>query len=280
MRKNTIIRFLINLIFISTTTFANTKEICITIDDLPFVGASSTKGQIGFNKILQALIDEQVPATGFVIAGAIAKGQWQLLENFQRQGFTIGNHTYTHPSLAEIGAEKYISEISKADKRLIPLMPDKKYFRYPYLDEGRGNSRHRVKEYLEENQYIVAPVTIDSKDFIFNKQLLSFNWRNRLNHLNKIKERYLNYILKQTEIAERMANGRPVKQILLIHSNLLNSYAISDVIQFFKSHGYHFITLEEALTPSREKTQLIESRFKTFLNKFARRKPIPDNKVF
>lgn len=280
MRRATIIHLFTSLIFISTITFANDKEICITIDDLPFVGASSARGQIGFNKIVQALIDEQVPATGFVIAGAIAKGQWQLLENFQRQGFTIGNHTYTHPSLAEIGAEKYINEISKADKRLTPLMPDKKYFRYPYLDEGHGKSRHRVKEFLEENQYIVAPVTIDSKDFIFNKQLLAFNWHNRLNHLNKIKERYLNYILKQTEIAERMSNGKPVKQILLIHSNLLNSYAISDVIQFFKEHGYHFITLEEALSPPHEKTKLIESRLKIFLNKFARRKPISDNHFF
>jgi len=95
MFKKTITRLLFTFLLISNTTQANDKQISITIDDLPFVGVSGDR----FNKILQTLIDEQVPATGFVIAGSIAKGQWQLLENFQKQGFIIGNHTYTHPSL-------------------------------------------------------------------------------------------------------------------------------------------------------------------------------------
>ena len=282
MLKKTIAHLVFTFLLISNTTQASEKQISITIDDLPFVGVSGEReglrrGYERFNKILQTLIDEQVPATGFVIAGAIAKGQWELLENFQKQGFIIGNHTYTHPSLNEIGAEKYINEIEKADKRLTPLMPDKKYFRYPYLAEGRGGNRYRVKEYLAENQYIVAPVTIDSKDFIFNKQLLAINWRNRSSQLNRIKERYLKYILKQTEIAERMANGRPVKEILLVHSNLLNSYMIGDVIQLYKEHGYRFISLEEALDPSPPQPQIKQSKFTLFKNKFARRKPLPDN---
>ena len=284
MLKNTITNLLVTLLLISGTTHASDKEISITIDDLPFVGSSkvhgdSQHGNDRFNLILQALIDEQVPATGFVIAGSIAKWQWQLLENFKKQGFVIGNHTYTHPSLNEIGAEKYINEIAKADKRLTPLMPDKKYFRYPYLAEGRGENRHQVKAYLAENQYIVAPVTIDSKDFVFNKQLISFGWKNRSSHLKQIKERYLNYILKQTEIAEKMANGRPVKEILLVHSNLLNSYMIGDVIQFYKEHGYRFISLDEALTtrPASTQIQAKQSKFTVLINKFARRKSIQDN---
>ena len=92
-----------------------------------------------------------------------------------------------------------------------------------------------------------------------------------------IYEVYLKYILKQTEIAERMANGRPVKEILLVHSNLLNSYMIGDVIQLYKEHGYRFISLEEALDPSPPQPQIKQSKFTLFKNKFARRKPLPDN---
>lgn len=242
------------IILIANIAQAANKEISITIDDLPFVGRGASindikQGKDRFNLILQALISEQVPATGFVIAGSIAKGQWQLLEKFKQEGFTIGNHTYTHPNLNEMDSEQYIQEIEEADKRLSPLMSEKKYFRYPYLAEGHGEIKKAVKHYLNENQYIIAPVTIDSKDFRFNMQLLSFK-NNRAEHLAAIKKQYLNYIWKQTEKAEKIARGKPVKQILLLHANLLNSHVLGDVIQLYKEHGYRFISLDEALTPN------------------------------
>lgn len=239
----------IALFVFSNSIYALDKEISITIDDLPFVGRSSSPGAMKnghdrFNRILQALIEAQIPATGFVIAGSIARGQWQLLENFQKNGFIIGNHTYSHENLKQIGAEKYISDIAKADERLTPLMTTKKYFRYPYLEEGKGNNRQQVQKFLTLNKYTIAPVTIDSKDFIFNVKLLSSK---RSGGLQQVKERYLSYILKETEKAEKRAKGQPVKQILLIHANLLNSYVIGDVIQLYKDHGYRFISLDEAL---------------------------------
>ena len=56
------------------------RLIAVTIDDLPFVGANS--GERGlqrttdrFNNIVNALVENQVPATGFIIGGAIGKGQ-------------------------------------------------------------------------------------------------------------------------------------------------------------------------------------------------------------
>ena len=245
--------FFMTLLVFSTTIYAFDKEISITIDDLPFVGRSSSPGEMKhkhdrFNRILQALIDARIPATGFVIAGAIANGQWQLLENFQKNGFIIGNHTYSHDNLNQIGAEKYINDIAKADQRLTPLMTTKKYFRYPYLEEGNGKSKHQVQQFLTKNQYRIAPVTIDSKDFIFNVKLISSHLRNRSERLEQVKERYLSYLSKETEKAEKRANGQPVKQILLIHANLLNSYLIGDVIQYYKDHGYRFISLDDALS--------------------------------
>ena len=40
---------------------------------------------------------------------------------------------------------------------------------------------------------------------------------------------------------------KPVKQIILLHANLLNSHFLGDIIQMYRDHGYKFITLEEAL---------------------------------
>lgn len=247
---------------VAQTAYAQGKEIAITIDDLPFVGTNSaTKGNLGrahdrFGKILDALVNAHVPATGFVIANSIATGQWELLQAFRDAGFGLGNHTYSHADLNRTSAERYIAEIAKADKILSPVMTQPKYFRYPYLAEGRGATKQAVQNYLVENQYIIAPVTIDSKDYQFNERLLHISWRVRDEYVPKIKKEYLNYVWQQTLKAEKQSKDGSSTQILLVHANLLNSHCLADLIQMYKDHGYQFVTLDQALahhaTPATE----------------------------
>src|SRR3990167_3562975 len=162
------------------------KRIAMTIDDLPFVGSTYNEpGRINrenqrFNAIMHTLVINQVPAVGFVIGGTIERGQWDLLQTFSQQpGLTLGNHTYTHRNLNSSSAEAYINEITRTDQRLSILMKEPKFFRYPYLAEGSGLKKQQVQTYLHQHGYIVAPITIDSKDFKFNAQLLAIYWRNR-----------------------------------------------------------------------------------------------------
>jgi peptidoglycan/xylan/chitin deacetylase (PgdA/CDA1 family) len=231
----------------------NVREIAMTIDDLPLVASqmntpgNQQRSTERFLKMVKVLSDNNVPAIGFVIGGAIEKGQWAFLEEFRKAGFMIGNHTYTHHSLNQIGADKYIADIARAEKTLAPIMTEPKYFRYPYLAEGNKVSKPKVLAYLTENHYTVAPVTIDSKDFQFNEQLYRIPYRSREAYLKQLKPRYLAYIWQQTLRAEKRSKDRPVKQILLIHANLLNSYALNDIIQMYKKNGYTFISLTEAL---------------------------------
>lgn len=243
----------LGLFLLTSQSLALTREIAITIDDLPLVAskmdspANQQRSTERFMKIIEAFTENKVPATGFVIAGAIEKGQWDFLEKFRDAGLSIGNHTYTHHGLNQIGPDKYISDVERADKVLAPILTEPKYFRYPYLAEGNKISKPKVLEYLTEHHYIVAPVTIDSKDYEFNAQLYKIRYRDREKYLSTIKKRYLEYIWKATLKAEKKADGKPVKQILLIHANLLNSYLLGDVIQLYKQNGYQFITLTEAL---------------------------------
>lgn len=249
MRK---LHFLI-LLFFTCSCFSQTREIAITIDDLPLVASkmntpgNQQRATERFSKIIQALTDNKVPATGFVIAGAIGKGQWTFLEQFRDAGFMLGNHSYSHYNLNQMRAERYIADLERADKILAPLLTEPKYFRYPYLAEGNKHSRPQVLAYLSENHYKIAPVTIDSQDFRFNEQLYRVPYREREKYVYKMKNRYLDYIWKQTLRAEQRANGQPVRQILLIHANLLNSYLLDDIIQMYKQNGYKFISLTEAL---------------------------------
>ncbi len=241
------------LCFVTWNCLAQTREIAITIDDLPLVASkmntpgNQQRSTERFMRIISTLTEHQVPATGFVIAGAIEKGQWDFLEAFKKAGFTVGNHTYSHYNLNQMNAQKYIADVDRADKILTPLMTDQKYFRYPYLAEGNKTTKPEVLSYLTEHHYTIAPVTIDSKDFEFNEQLYKVPFRTREAYVQKIKPRYLAYIWKQTLRAEKRADGPPGKQILLIHANLLNSYLLGDIIQLYKENGYTFVTLADAL---------------------------------
>lgn len=255
--KTTIPCLLALTYLLSNPSFAEDqqREIAITIDDLPFVGTNGgdpgnlRRTRERFMRILDSLVENQVPATGFIIAGSIAKGQWELLEAFRKEGFGLGNHTYSHESLGRLSTTQYIDQISRADKILQPIMTQPKYFRYPYLAEGNGTKKQEIQDYLAANQYVIAPVTVDSKDYQFNERLLRISWRVRKDYVNSIKKEYLAYIWKQTVKAEKTSKGN-AKQILLIHSNLLNSYCLGDVIRMYKEHGYRFISLSDALTNS------------------------------
>ncbi len=245
------------LCIFNTSCFAEEREIAITIDDLPFVGSGTNtpanlkRTQDRFMAIVNTLVDNKVPATGFIIGGAIAKSEWPLLETFRNQGLSLGNHTYGHHSLNGMSAEKYIADIEHADTVIAPVITEPKYFRYPYLAESKGEKKQKVLDYLTEHRYKVAPVTIDSKDYEFNAQFYRIPYRQRPQKLAQFKKRYLAFIWKQTLKAEEKAkkiNGQPSKQILLIHANLLNSLCLADITDLYKQNGYKFISLNDALT--------------------------------
>lgn len=237
---------------------AEEKQVAITIDDLPFVGSANyNPGKLRrererFMKILEAIKERQVPATGFVVAGTIEKDQWELLNAFAGAGLEVGNHTYSHPNLNRTATQRYITDIDKADKVLTPILTQPKFFRYPYLAEGRGDKKQQVLSFLQEKGYVIAPVTIDSKDFRFNDRLFSIYWRNRPKHLPGLKRQYLNYIWQQTLRAEKISRkqGRPIKEILLIHANLINAHAMGDIIDLYQSKGYKIVPLKDILKPS------------------------------
>ncbi len=200
--------------------------------------------------IIDALKNGDVPATGFVIASKISPNNWTILHKFREAGLSLGNHTFSHINLNNVDSKTYIEEIDTADKILNPVLSKPKYFRYPYLAMSKGNKKDVVQEFLNSKSYQIAPVTIDSKDFIFNQLLLSVNENERRAFLTVLKPCYLDYIWQQTIQAEqrsRLAHKPGQPQILLVHANLLNAYVLPDIINLYKKNGFTFIKLDKAV---------------------------------
>ena len=233
--------------FIYTSAFAQKREIAITIDDLPFVGESRN---FHLNMIIDSLKAAATPATGFIIASEVSPKNWNILRKFREAGLGLGNHTLTHANLNKLTPKAYMQEIDSAYKLLSPFLTEPKYFRYPYLNTGEGQKKEKILQFLNSKNYQVAPVSIDTKDFMFNQLLLAVPQNERRKFLTVLKPCYLNFIWQQTLIAEEHSryNHKPEEaQILLIHANLLNAYALPDIINLYKQNGFSFVSLEEAL---------------------------------
>lgn len=242
--------FIIALLFftvLADTSFAQKRLIAITIDDLPFVGEAKN---FHLNMIINAIKSHEIPATGFIIAGEVNPDNWKMLHKFRDAGLGLGNHTFSHLNLNKVDTEAYIEEIDAADKMLMPVLTEPKFFRYPYLAMSGGNKKEKVLHYLSKKNYHVAPITIDSKDFIFNQLLLDVPQNQRRSFLEALKVAYIDFIWQQTLKAEEhdRYNHKPDQaQILLIHANLLNAYVLPDIINLYKQNGFTFVSLEEAL---------------------------------
>lgn len=248
--KPIVVNILIPLFFLflfNPVAIAQKKTIAITIDDLPFVGEYRN---FHLNMIMETMIKEQIPATGFIIAKEVRNDNWAILRKFREAGFGLGNHTFSHANLNKSSVADYIQEIKKADSLLKPVMTKPKYFRYPYLAMSNGAKKDDILCYLEQKNYQVAPITVDSKDFAFNQRLLSVPELNRRAYLNELKPFYIDFIWQQTLKAEdhdQYHHHTEQSQILLIHANLLNAYVLPDIINLYKEQGYEFVSLEEAL---------------------------------
>lgn len=234
--------------------FSTPHPIALTMDDLPFVGEGKN---FHLDLITESIKKAHIPVTGFVIASRVKKGSREALQRFHDAGLGIGNHTFSHASLNSMDTSRYLEEISQADTILAPLLTQPKYFRYPYLAMGQGQKKEQVLHFLAENNYRIAPITIDSRDFIFNQHLLATPEPQRRAYFETLKPLYLDYLWKQTLNAEafNQRNHTPERaQILLVHANLLNAYALDDLIDLYQKNGYEFISLQAALETFHRRT--------------------------
>lgn len=244
--QNTLAAFIVAIV-LPLQAQAHGKTIAITIDDLPFVGEYRN---FHLNRIIAALKEKHVSATGFIIASEVRKDNWDVLNQFRKAGFGLGNHTLTHMNLNTAKTKEYIEELDKADSLLSSVLTKPKYFRYPYLAMGTGKKRDAILCHLNDLKYHVAPITVDTKDFYFNQRLLSVPESDRRHYLEELKPFYLDFIWQQTLRAQEYNEyhkQRKQSQILLIHSNLLNAYVLPDIIQLYKEKGYVFVPLKKAL---------------------------------
>ncbi|MGA2746940.1 MAG: polysaccharide deacetylase family protein, partial [Candidatus Sulfotelmatobacter sp.] len=163
--------------FVSSSASAQTpqrpdRQVAVTIDDLPG-GMANRLPAADITaltaKLLGTLRDQKVPVVGFVnekklyVPGEVDERIKSLLM-WLDYGFELGNHTFSHASLNQVGLKAWEDDVIQGESVTRMLLAQRKmklrYFRHPYLDTGRDLlTRRQAEAFLVERGYRIAPIT-------------------------------------------------------------------------------------------------------------------------
>ena len=242
------------------------RQVAVTIDDLP-AGMADRLPAADITamtaKLLGTLRDQKVPVVGFVNEKKLyhpgeVDERIKALQMWLDYGFELGNHTYGHASLNQVGLKAWEEEVIRGESVTTMLLAQHKmklrYFRHPYLDVGRDLlTRREAEEFLAARGYRIAPVTLDGWDWMFAGLYEDAKKRNDTGLQQKIVKDYLSYHDAQFAYFEQLSVkivGYEPKQILLLHASNLEADHIGELLDVLRKRGYRFITLQDALSDS------------------------------
>ncbi len=204
---------------------AKPKDILLTFDDGPDPKYTPL--------IIDILKKENVPAAFFML-GENIESNIPLVKQMYDDGYEIGNHTFTHPNLADVSMERAKLEIN-GTRRLIEIVTGHStvMFRPPFNADAEPQDLAEiipVEESKREN-YITIGESIDPQDWDAEN-------------------------INADSIFNRVIRELPLGNVILFHDAGGNRdatvQALPRLIQYFKANGYRFITVAELLGKKKE----------------------------
>ena len=186
-------------------------------------------------KILAILEKEKIPATFFVV-GINAENNIPLLQRIFRDGYEIGNHTFTHSNVAKMSPERAELEM-KTTRSLIECVTGHStiLFRAPYNADSEPQTYEEIEPLArsKKDNYIAVGESIDPND-----------WDPNMN-ADSIVNRTI-----------RMAEENSSSIILLHDAGGLSRQATVDalprIIAYFKKRGCKFTTVADLMGKRKE----------------------------
>jgi peptidoglycan-N-acetylglucosamine deacetylase len=201
-----------------------TKKVVLSFDDGP--DAHYTPA------IIDILSREHVPAVFFLI-GINAENNIPIVKRLYREGFEVGNHTFTHPNMALVGPQRALMELNST-RLLIESITGHStiLFRAPYNADSEPETMMELEPVAlsKANKYLTVGESIDPND-----------WEVGVN---------------ADTIFARVVQQEKLGNIILLHDaggpREETIKALPRIIHYFKDKGYTFTTISDLLGETRE----------------------------
>jgi len=188
-------------------------------------------------RIIKILDQEKVPASFFIV-GMNALSNLPILKEIYHKGYEIGNHSFTHPNMAEISTSRAEAE-TEATRLVIEAATGRStvLFRAPYNADAEPTKTVELKPVArgKQNRYYTVGESIDPEDW---------DTENGVN-----ADSIYNRIVRQYE-------KDPTKGIILLHDAGGNREATVEalprIIHYFKARGVRFTSVSELLGLSKD----------------------------
>ena len=227
--------------------------VSFTFDDGITKDIATYKFEDWNSMILQSLKEANLKAVFFVTGfnKTDKKGKY-LLTEWDQQNHKIANHTFSHPNFNDKNntVETFEVELLETDTIINQYKNSVKYFRFPYLKEGKTREQiDGIRAILKKHNYRNGHVTIDASDWYVNSRLINqLKYRKKVDTL-AFQEFYLKHIIERATFYDSLAyaiTGRHIKHTLLLHHNLTSALFLKSLIQKFKAEGWEVIDAIEA----------------------------------
>ena len=187
------------------------KQIALTFDDGPHPSLTP--------KILQILAKYNIPATFFMV-GQNVLNYPNAARAVIEAGHEVGNHTFTHPHIANLNEEAIFDEIGRCEEALEELCE----YRPHILRTPQGAMTPSLEKCLLEDDYILVLWSLDTRD-----------WENK----------------STAHIVQTVLDRVQPGDIILMHDyighNSKTPEALEKIIPSLLSQGYKFVTVSELL---------------------------------
>jgi len=172
------------------------------------------------------------------------------LKRYRDAGHFIGNHTCSHLRLDDVGFDKFSNDASKGDTLLNTLFMSQKYFRFPFLNEGKNEQlRDQMRKWLLENRYRNGSVSIDNDDYIFSFKINQAKARGRTIDYKKVEVLFLKHLIGAVNFYDQLATkslAYSPKHVLLLHEMDATVMFIDSLVKALRNDGWKIIGIDEA----------------------------------
>jgi peptidoglycan/xylan/chitin deacetylase (PgdA/CDA1 family) len=240
---------LIAIFFIPFGAFA--REIALTFDDAPTPDSALMTGRERTTKLIAALKKAQVrDALFYVKADYINPQTAARLEQYTQAGFHLANHSFSHTSANELGADAYAVDAYKAHLQLKFFDNVVMYHRLPYLHYGKElASINKLQQLLAELGYQDGYVTIDNFDWYINALLVKAAEEGKSIDYERARDFYVDTLYDNIEFYDALARkslGRSPRHVLLLHENDAAALFVADLIEHLRTKGWKIISSQRA----------------------------------
>jgi peptidoglycan-N-acetylglucosamine deacetylase len=232
------------------------KRIALTFDDVPRSPGAWYSPDERTRRIIAALRKGGVRGAAFFVnPGSLEKpegaGGEQRIDAYVRAGHVIANHGFSHLALTAVPAEAYVADIDRANEWLNGRKGFRPWYRFPYLNEGRGDKvkRDAVRAALAQRSLSNGYVTADGSDWHLEQRTIDAVKAGRAVDIEGLRALYVETQADAADFADALAvkaTGRSPAHVMLMHETDLAARFLPDLIAELKRRGWRFVTADAA----------------------------------